>query len=181
MKAIVVTGTHAVGKTVLCKRLIDAVSGSRDAKMIPEMARILIAQGIAMNNKATEFGIVSYIREYLKHWRHVKADLLISDRSVLDLLAYISVSRPMEVREEFISLTEEIVYQEVERVDVYAYVPIEFDMVVDDVRPDDVRYRQTVDDKIRHLLKHFGAKAITVSGSVEQRVAAVRRWLDVQL
>ncbi len=134
MKTIVVTGTHAVGKTMLCNRLADTLSGTVDVKVIPEMARILIAKGISMNDKASEFGIVSYISEYLKYTRETKATLIVSDRSVFDLFAYISVSRPDDVREEFLKLAEEVVFEEVRRIDAYVYVPIEFEMQLDDVQ-----------------------------------------------
>jgi hypothetical protein len=178
MKTLVVTGTHAVGKTSLCNRLVETLSNTTDVKMIPEMARILIAKGISMNDKASEFGIVSYISEYLKYTRETKATLVISDRSVFDLFAYISVSRPDDVRDEFLRLAEEVVFQEVRRVDAYIYVPIEFEMQLDDVRPTDTQYQRVVDLKVRELLEFFQATVITVSGTVEERVAAVKRWLN---
>src|ERR1022692_192619 len=167
MKTLVVTGTHAVGKTSLCNRLVETLSNTTDVKMIPEMARILIAKGISMNDKASEFGIVSYISEYLKYTRETKATLVISDRSVFDLFAYISVSRPDDVRDEFLRLAEEVVFQEVRRVDAYIYVPIEFEMQLDDVRPTDTQYQRVVDLKVRELLEFFQATVITVSRSEE--------------
>jgi nicotinamide riboside kinase len=179
MKTIVVTGTHAVGKTMLCDRLASALSSEMDVKVIPEMARILIAKGISMNDKATEFGIVSYISEYLRYARETKATFIISDRSVFDLFAYISVSRADDVRDEFLKLAEEVVFQEVRRVDAYVYVPIEFEMQLDGVRPADIQYQRAVDLKVRDLLTYFDAKVLTVSGTMEERVAAVERWLNV--
>jgi GTPase SAR1 family protein len=179
MKTIVVTGTHSVGKTLLCNRLVETLSTTTDVKMIPEMARILIAKGISMNDKASEFGIVSYISEYLKYSRETKATLVVSDRSVFDLFAYVSVSRPDDVRDEFLKLAEEVVFQEVSRVNVYVYVPIEFEMQLDDVRPADTQYQQAVDLKVQDLLKFFKATVLTVSGTVEERATAVKRWLNV--
>jgi predicted ATPase len=179
MKTIVVTGTHAVGKTVLCNRLAEALSNETDVKKIPEMARILIARGISLNDKASEFGIVSYIAEYLKYMRETKATVVISDRSVFDLFAYISVSRADSVRDEFFRLAEEVVFEEVRRVNAYIYVPIEFEMQLDEVRPADTEYQRTVDITVQSLLKSFGATVLTVSGTVEERVATVKRWLNV--
>jgi predicted ATPase len=178
MKTIVVTGTHAVGKTSLCNRLLQMLSGSRDVKMIPEMARILIAKGIPLNDKASEFSIVSYIAEYLRHSRKTVAELVISDRSIFDLFAYISLSRPDDVRREFLRLAEEVVFQEVRRVDAYVYVPIEFEMQQDNVRPSDTQYQRAVDHKIQELLGFFGAKVLTTSGTLEERAEAVVRWLN---
>jgi predicted ATPase len=179
MKTIVVTGTHAVGKTSLCTCLVQTLSKTMDVKMIPEMARILIAKGISMNDKATEFGIVSYISSYLQFVRNTKAALVISDRSVFDLYAYITLGRSDNVHEEFVRLTEEIVFEEVRRVNAYVYVPIEFSMQVDDVRPADTEYQRAVDVNVQRLLKFFGATVLIASGTVEERVAVVQRWLNV--
>lgn len=179
MKTIVITGAHCVGKTLLCEQLIGMLSDTIDVKMIPEMARILIANGIQMNDKADEFAIVSYIVEYLRFSRETTASLVISDRSVFDLLSYISVSRPTEVREQFVKLTEEIVHLELARVDTYVYIPIEFPMQVDEVRPADRAYQKKVDQKIRELLKYFEAKVFIASGTIEQRAMAVRKYLNV--
>ena len=178
MKTIVVTGSHSVGKTMLCQRLVDSLSGSSEVAMIPEMARILIARGITMNDEVTEFGMVSYVLEYLRHTRMTTAKIVVSDRSVFDLYAYISISHADGVREEFVSLVEEIVRQEVQRVFCYVYVPIEFEMQADGVRPSEVTYQRTVDLNIQKLLRQFGAGVLTVSGTVDERASAVRRYLN---
>lgn len=179
MRTIVVTGTHSVGKTVLCNHLVEQLSSSLDVKMIPEMARILIAKGIPMNDEVSEFGIINYIYEYLSLSRKTKASLVISDRSVFDLYSYISVSHPSGVRDEFLKLAEEVVHKEVEKVETYVYVPIEFELQVDGVRPLDLAYQKTIDEKISELLKYFGAKVLTVTGTVQQRVKSVREHLNV--
>jgi hypothetical protein len=154
------------------------LSSTIDVKMIPEMARILMAKGIPMNEKANEHAIVSYISEYLRYSRETQASLVISDRSVFDLFAYISVSRSGDVRDEFFRLAEEVVYQEVQRVYAYIYVPIEFELNVDDVRPADVLYQRTIDDKVRNLLRFFGARVIPVSGTVDRRMEEVLKFLN---
>lgn len=179
MRTIVITGAHAVGKTSLCSRLVETLSDICDVKLIPEMARLLIAKGIPLNDKASEFAIVSYIAEYLRYARQTAADLVISDRSVFDLFAYISLSRSGDVRDEFFNLAQEIVFQEIQRVDAYIYIPIEFEMQVDDVRLPDVQYQRAVDIKVRDLLLSFGATVFPVSGTTDERAASVKRWLNV--
>jgi thymidylate kinase len=178
MMTIVVTGTHAVGKTSLCNRLVEVLSNKVDVKMIPETARILMARGIPLNDNASEHAIVSYLYEYLRRTRESEASLVISDRSVFDLYAYISVSRAAGVRDEFLKLAEEVVRQEVERVHAYIYVPIESELQVDDVRPADVLYQKAVDDRIRNLLKFFGARVVPVHGTLDERVAQVMQFLN---
>jgi predicted ATPase len=136
------------------------------------------AERIPLNENANEHAIVSYIGEYLKYSRETKARLVISDRSVFDLFSYISVSRSGDVRDEFIRLAEDVVYQEVQKVYAYIYVPIEFELKVDGVRPADLLYQRTIDNKVQHLLRFFGARVVPVSGTVDERVAEVLKFLN---
>jgi hypothetical protein len=178
MKTVVITGTHGVGKSTLAAELIKSFPPDVRVGFIPEMARLLIAKGIPMNDKVSEFGIVNYILEYLRHHRRTSGDITVSDRSVFDLYTYISTSRPADVRSEFVALAEEQVFVEVRQIDFYAYVPIEFQMYVDDVRPADVEYQKLIDQRVRELLKYFGARVVTVKGTTEERVATIRKHLD---
>ena len=170
-RTIVVTGSHSVGKTTLCEHLIQELRKTHTSTaLIPETARTLIARGMPMNDAVSESGIIHYLIEYLVQTRTNKAQLVISDRSVFDLFAYISCSRDPSVRNEYIQLVEEVVIAEIQRVFTYVYVPIEFPLVNDGIRPDQADYQQLIDTKIRHLLAKYNAKTITVSGSTQQRV-----------
>lgn len=172
-KTVVVTGSHSVGKTVLCEALVDSLSKAEHVGFIPEMARVLIAQGIPMNDKVSESGIIAYIVQYLRCRRYAQGKIIVSDRSVFDLYAYISTSRPSDVRDEFVRLTEEVVRAEIATVDLYVYVPVEFAMVLDDVRPAATDYQKLIDATIVLFLRQFEANYITVTGTVEQRVQQI--------
>ena len=126
-----------------------------------------------MNDSVSEFGIVNYLLEYLFQTRSQRGEIVISDRSVFDLFAYISTSRPADVRDEFVRLVEETVIAEISRVFLYVYVPIEFPLVVDDVRPAQVEYQQTIDAKIVELLRKYNARTLSVSGPLKERVGQV--------
>lgn len=179
MKVIVITGSHGVGKTTLCRELHSSLFGEVEATLIPEMARILIAKGIPMNDQVSEFAIVTYVVEYLKLRRLAKGSLVISDRSVFDLYAYIRTRRPSEVRQEFVQLAEEVTRAEVLSGNLYVYVPIEFPMVVDDVRPEATAYQRLIDSAIVELLKSLNATVLTVSGSLNERVEQVRNAIGL--
>ena len=172
-KTVVVTGSHSVGKTVLCEALVDSLSKTEQVGFIPEMARVLIAQGIPMNDQVSETGITTYIVQYLRCRRYAKGKIIVSDRSVFDLYAYISTSRPADVRDEFVWLAEEIVRAEIATVDLYVYVPVEFAMVLDDVRPAATEYQKAIDAAIVLLLRQFEANYVAVTGTVEQRVQQI--------
>jgi predicted ATPase len=145
--------------------------------MIPEMARILIGRGLPMNDKVSELSIVCYVAEYLKHTRRATADLVISDRSVFDLYAYISHSKSDDVRAEYLEMVREQVADEVDRVHAYIYLPIEFELVADQVRPSDAQYREAIDNNVRRLLKEFGANVLEIGGSLAERTEKLKAFL----
>ena len=66
-------------------------------------------------------------------------------------------------------MLHELVFAEAAQVDVYAYVPIEFDMSVDAVRPADLAYQSAIDAEVVRLLQYFDLKTITVRGSLSER------------
>jgi hypothetical protein len=145
---------------------------------IPEVARILIAKGLEMNTAITEFGVCNYLLEYLRYERTIKADIVISDRSLIDLLGYISVNQSPTVRAEYLALVEEVVYLESARFAFYVYLPIEFPMVFDGVRPADIDYQRRVDARIRELLRHFGVPFHRITGTIDERVNKICSIID---
>ena len=56
---------------------------------------------------------------------------------------------------------------------MYIYVPIEFDMTVDELRPDDVAYQHHIDEVVRNLLDDFDLPHLQVTGSVQDRAKQV--------
>jgi hypothetical protein len=170
MKLISISGTHSVGKTTLANQLIKSLP-DLNVSLIPEIARILIYKGFLLNQNITEWGIVNYVQEYLYHERIACSDVLISDRSLIDLLAYIKTNNSLKIRSKFIQLVEEIVYTESKRFDFYFYIPIEFPLELDNVRPTDVSYQKSVDKTLCHLFEIYNINPIILSGSISQRTS----------
>jgi hypothetical protein len=104
----------------------------------------------------------------LQSFRASKAELVISDRSLFDLYLY-THSLEGRLRPLYIEMLHELVFAEAAQVDVYAYVPIEFEMIVDEVRPADLAYQSAIDADVVRLLQHFSLKTITVRGSLSER------------
>jgi len=173
MLRLSISGAHSVGKSTLAKTLIEHYSKKYIVAEIREVARQLIQSGFRMSQDITEYGIVNYINEYLRLERVLNGDFLISDRSLIDLLSYISVNSSTKVRSNFISLVEEIVYLETAKYDLFVYVPIEIPLEEDGVRPSDLIYREKIDHKIRELLDIYNTSWISVSGTNEERTKIV--------
>ncbi len=168
--SISISGTHSVGKTTLANQLIESIT-DLDVALIPEIARILISKGFLLNQNITEWGIINYVQEYLFHERTVCSDVLISDRSLIDLLAYIKTNNSLKIRPKYIELVEEIVFAESKRFDYYFYIPIEFPLELDNVRPSDVNYQKSVDITLCKLFDIYKINPIVLSGSISQRTS----------
>jgi hypothetical protein len=52
---------------------------------------------------------------------------------------------------------------------LYCYLPIEFPLLIDDVRPVDEIYRKLVDKMIRSILKEYKLNFVEISGTIENR------------
>lgn len=139
---ISISGSHSVGKTTLAERLVEDLNSSMRISLIPEAARILIKKHFFMNQHITEWGIVNYLHHYLCHERLCNLGTTISDRSLIDLLSYLIVNKSSKIRNKYIYLVEEIVFEESKRFDYYFYLPIEFPISCDNVRPFEISYQK---------------------------------------
>ena len=61
--------------------------------------------------------------------------------------------------------------------DVY-YLPIEFPIVLDGLRPDDPSFQADIDRRILDLLENHDVAYVTITGSVEQRLNAIGADLE---
>lgn len=163
-----ISGTHSVGKTTLA----NSVKNSLDEKCIvlPEIARVLMRRGFKLNRDITEYGIISYLSEYQKYKSDLSSEIVVSDRSAIDLLSYVNVNQSKKIRKPFIDLIESIVINDKNIFDEYVYIPIESIMIDDGVRPLSEKYRQDVDLEIKNLFQKYDIKYTVVDGTLEQRV-----------
>jgi predicted ATPase len=175
MTIISISGTHSVGKTVLANQIFTSIKHS-DVRLIPEIARTLIKNRFLLNQNITEWGVINYIQEYLYHERITNANIVISDRSLIDLLAYIKTNNSIKIRKKYLELVEEIVFAESKRFNYYFYLPIEFPLVIDNVRPWDIKYQKDVDNTLTGLFKYYNIHPIIIKGSVTQRT---KKALDI--
>lgn len=170
---LVLTGSHGVGKTTLAGALATALRGRGSVEVIPETARLLAEKGYLVNDEMNDRGVIAYINMYLKNTRCTTAEYILSDRSIFDLYLYVSNSKTRAVAETTKSMIKELVFLESARVDTYVYVPVEFAMMADGLRPEDEEYRRSIDRSVKDLTRYFSLKCVAVSGSVEQRVHSV--------
>ena len=123
-----------------------------------------------------------YINDQLNAEKVMSTSLIfISDRTLLDPLAYSLVNRELPrpyIPDYFIEMMENVWLLEKERFDIYVHFPVEFPMQIDDIRPEDENYRRAVDDKILELLNKHNVPHITVSGTPQQRLECLLKLID---
>lgn len=178
---IAFTGTHGTGKTTL---LNDAkpILAPRGMSYVTEVARRIIQRGYPLNMDANVDSYTHYINDQLNAEKAMStSSIFISDRTLLDPLAYALVNRELPrpyIPDYFIEMMENVWLLEKKRFDTYVYFPVEFSMQIDNIRPEDENYRRAVDVKILELLKKYNVPHITVSGTPQQRLERLLKLID---
>lgn len=171
-----ITGTHSVGKSTLLEVL--RVRYGDSISFLDEPARQLIECGYAMNNEITEHGLMMYISHFLRQIREAPHTIVVCDRSVLDLVAYTTATLLLQLSSEAGVLSREVLRLERQFIAAYIFVPIEFPMVSDNVRPSDEAYRVLVQERIQQIFREEQLPFVRVTGSVEARVSQIVALID---
>jgi len=170
---IAFTGSHGTGKTTL---LNDAkpILVPRGLSYVTEVARHIIQRGYPLNMDANVDSYIHYINDQLNAEKAMSdSSIFISDRTLLDPLAYALVNRELPrpyIPDYFIDMMENVWLLEKERYDTYVYFPVEFPMQIDNVRPDDEEYRRIIGEKIIELLDKHRVTYVVVSGTPKERL-----------
>lgn len=168
MPRIAIVGSFSTGKTTLA----EAISDRTRLPLLPEVAREVAALGFKLDKDATpEVESLIFMRQYYNELTHVD---FVGDRSLIDVMAYASWVLDHQDRRKEFALWDACV--EIARhtlrsqyTDVF-YLPIEFDIVPDGLRPMDPAFQADIDERIRRLLHDNDIVYETVTGSVQERV-----------
>jgi len=174
-----ITGSHSTGKTTLASAVTKILRerGIKSVGFINEVARRVIALGFPLNQDATIHSYLNYIWFQLKEERERVEKYVISDRSLVDLLGYIRTNNDTSIPKYFVSMLEELLWCESACFDLYCYLPIEFPLEIDNVRPSDVEYQKAVDTNILQILQDYRLPYECITGSLDARCKKVVRLL----
>ena len=166
-----ISGSHSTGKTALAEVCYSALNATHpgDVDIIREVAREVISRGFPLNQDATLDSYINYILLQLQAERHATKKYVISDRSLVDLLAYIITNSNSNIPSYFVCMLEEIIWIETCYFDIYCYLPIEFDLVIDDVRPVQKDYQLAVDRTLVNIFSRFHVNIETITGNLGER------------
>jgi len=166
-------GSFSTGKTTLA----NLFAREWDLPLLPEVARQVVELGFPLDMSATA---ETETLIFLKQWRaEASHDAFVADRSVYDVLAYADwvMEHQDQSRKENHLWWEsrEIALLDLRaRYDHVFYLPIEFPIVLDGLRPDDTAFQADIDRRIVHLLETNDVDHHTLTGSVEARQQEVR-------
>lgn len=171
MPRIAIVGSFSTGKTTLA----EAVTEPLGLTLLPEVAREVAAEGFKLDKDATpEVETLIFLRQYRNELQH---EDFVGDRSLLDVMAYAGwVLDNQERRKEFalwdtcLEIAEHRLRTQYTHV---FYLPIEFKIVPDGLRPEDPEFQADIDRRMVELLNHYAISYQVLRGSVEERVDAL--------
>jgi nicotinamide riboside kinase len=177
-RRVAIVGSFSTGKTTLAEALARRLS----LPLLPEVAREVAAEGFRLDKDATpETEALIFLRQYNNELAVAE---FVGDRSLIDVMAYAGWVLDNQARRKEMALWDECVRLAERSLrssysHVY-YLPIEFPIVLDGLRPDDPGFQKEIDERIVRLLQGHGISYVTLTGSVEDRVAKLEDGLQQQ-
>lgn len=171
MPRIAIVGAFSTGKTTLA----EAVAEPLGLPLLPEAAREVAALGFKLDKDATpEVETLIFLKHYYNEQIHSD---FVADRSIIDVMAYAgwvldnqNWRKEMALFEECKKLAQHNLRSQYSHV---FYLPIEFPIVPDDLRPDDPEFQQEIDTRILGLLETYDVAYETLTGDHPTRVKAL--------
>ena len=167
---IAFTSTQSCGKSTLVKALAELPEFEKFT-VATERSKYLRDLGIKLNGSSYIYGQTIFLSERLSELQN---DLLISDRSILDVMSFTSLST--EISEQDKNRFEIFASPFIKQYDYIFYIPPELELENNGVRDIDPDFRAAVDSKIKHYLDYYGFNIKNfkqISGTVEERIAEV--------
>jgi deoxyadenosine/deoxycytidine kinase len=171
MPRIAIVGSFSTGKTTLA----EAVSEPLKLPLLPEAAREVAALGFKLDKDATpETETLIFLKHLYNETIHSD---FVADRSLIDVMAYAGWVLDHQERRKETALFDECrkiaQYQLRSQYTHVFYLPIEFPIVLDGLRPDDPDFQQDIDRRILALLETNDVAYETLNGDVPTRVKAL--------
>lgn len=171
MPRIAIVGSFSTGKTTLA----EAVAERLELPLLPEAAREVAALGFALDKDATpETETLIFLKQYYNELVH--ADF-IGDRSLVDVMAYAGWVLDNQPRRKEMALWEQCLaiaqhHLRSQYTDVF-YLPIEFPIVPDGLRPLDPGFQSEIDQRVLRILGAYDVAYSALRGSVAERLKAL--------
>ena len=163
-------GTMSVGKTTLVNALKE-LPEFKNYTFRTERSKHLMELGIPLNTDSTYKGQIVFAAERATE---LLQENIITDRTVIDVMAFSNLSESMSDAEKF--KIGSLLIPLIEDYDLMFYVSPKGVSIEDNgVRETNSDYRDAVDGQIRSIIgMHRNNSTVTISGTIEQRIEQVR-------
>jgi len=159
----------SVGKTTLVNELAK-LPEFKDYTSRTERSKYLMEMGIPLNTDSTLKGQLVFAAERASE---LLCDKIITDRTVIDVMAFSALSNSMSGNESF-HLNSALGHL-IDDYDYLFYVsPVGVKMEDNGVRETDIRYRENINKKILEILDWRDVKYTTIQGNTEERIKLVK-------
>lgn len=170
-RRIVFVGSLSTGKTTLAELLARRL----DLPLLPEAAREIAALGFKLDKDATaETETLIFLKQYNNELAYSD---FVSDRSLIDVMAYagwVLDNQPRRLENALWDECERLAERQLRTNYSHVfYLPIEFPIVPDDLRPMDPEFQKDIDQRIVKLLETYDVRYQTITGSVEERLGQI--------
>ena len=167
----IVVGSHGVGKTTLLEQVRRVEKGifvtdafSRPLSRVVKKHKLSEDCNQDLNNELMMWATDFYLNQNV-----------LSTRSIIDSIAYTRLYLP----EKDTSLLEEKLREISSKIEHIFYIPIEFEIENDGVRPQDKELQKKDDLLLLSIIEEFGLsdRIRTISGSRDQRLFTILQYL----
>ena len=169
-------GTMSVGKTTLVKALKE-LPEFKNYTFRTERSKYLMEMGIPLNTDSTYKGQLVFAAERAAELMQKN---IITDRTIIDVMAFSKLSTSMQDYEKH--HLSSALFHLIQEYDYLFYVSPKGVKIEDNgVRETDAEYRMAIDREIRSIIGMYcRKKAITISGTTEERIAQVLYSIGVK-
>jgi nicotinamide riboside kinase len=175
-KRIAIVGSFSTGKTTLA----EAVAQPLGLPLLPEAAREVAALGFKLDKDATpETETLIFLKQFYNELAHPE---FVGDRSLVDVLTYagwVLDNREWTKEMALWGECEKIARHHLRSQYTHVfYLPIEFPIVADGLRPLDPDFQADIDRRMLRLLDVNDVNYETLTGTVEERAEALIKRLS---
>lgn len=178
---VALVGAHGTGKTTLSREITLRLSADRHRVATLQEVPRLVCEMVndptffrQTRNTALKQALLLFAQlVHESEKSHSAADVVLGDRTPLDHWAYtLHFFSSAFSTDELGAIYETLIAQHAMRTyRAIFYLPIEFPVVDDGVREDDVAFQKSIDERILSLLRRYSIPFTTLRGSVDERAS----------